>query len=469
MKSRERSGRTGLGWLCAVAAGVALLIPATPAAATVTVSPVNGNRIDLNSDAQGDTIVLNCTGGTARSTNGQNATPIDSGLPCANVVRFEINGNDGGDTIQIANVTSADFPALTSGAITTGPGNDVVNASQIADTITADGADSVIANGGDDTIQSGLGVDGGEGDDTITGATGVNAGPGDDTIMSSSGALAGGAGDDTFGSLGTTTDGGPGEDTLTLGGGGTIPSNITVKFTFTDASFTLEQSLPGFPPASETGTFVSFEHLNGQMNNGGNETFDSTGFSGSVDVDGLDGPDTILLGPGDDVATGGGGDDLIQGGAGFDFIEGDGGADELRLRDGGIDRGDCGNDTDSAVADAADLLKSCETVDAPPVETPVTPVAPAVDAQDPETTRLKSPKKVKRGKKAVFEFASSEDGATFQCRLDAGALVACGSPYSVKTKKLDPGKHFFEVASTDAAGNTDTSPVRLSFKVTKKK
>ena len=463
-----RSKRRGTKWLLAAATGMVLLISAAPAAATVTVSAVNGNRVDLNSDAQGDTIVLNCTGGIVQSTNGQNATPINTALPCANMTGFEINGNDGGDTIQIANVSSSAFPALIGGNITTGAGNDVVNASQVADNITADPADSVTSNGGDDSIVSGLGVDTGEGDDTIDSATGVNAGPGDDTILRSGGALAAGAGDDHVGSAGTSTDGGPGDDTVELGGGGTIPSNFTVKFTFTDSSFTLEQSLPGFPPASQTVPLIGFEHLEGQMNNGGIETFDSTAFSGTIELDGLDGPDTILTGTGDDVIAGGDGNDVLEGGGGFDYVTGGAGNDELRLRDDGVDRGDCGSDADSVVADAVDLLKSCESVDAPLVETPSTPTPPAVDTQDPETIKVKSPKKVERGKKAVFEFASSEGGATFQCRVDAGPLVACGSPYSVKTKKLGTGKHFFEATATDAVGNTDTSPIRLKFKVTPK-
>jgi Ca2+-binding RTX toxin-like protein len=440
----------------------AALIFAAPAAATVTVT-TNPGEVFLDSNSQGDTIVFSCVGGTSRTTNGQNTTPINT-FPCNQVTRLEITGNDGADTVQVANVTATDFPLLPKVKITSGTGNDVVNATQLDDTITADDSDSVTANGGNDTIQDGLGVDAGEGDDSIDSAIGVNAGPGDDSITTSGGALVGGPGDDTFASFGTTNDGGPGEDTIAIEGGNTVPDTVDVKFTITDSLFAVQQSAPPSPPASLSAPMASFELLKATLFDGGTQTLDTTGFSGAADVHGLGGADTILAGPGADVIDGGLGNDLIDGGAGFDFVLGGPGADDLRLRDGETDRGDCGSDADSVIADIPDSLRDCETMDVPP------PPAVAVpDTTDPETTALKSPKKVRQGKKAVFEFASSENGASFQCRVDSGALVACGSPYSVKTKKLDTGKHFFEVSSTDAGGNTDTSPVRLTFKVQKKK
>ena len=56
---------------------------------------------------------------------------------------------------------------------------------------------------------------------------------------------------------------------------------------------------------------------------------------------------------------------------------------------------------------------------------------------------------------------------TFECKLDNEKLAPCTSPHT--TKKLKPGKHSFEVVATDAAGNTDPSPAKASFKAKKKK
>jgi Ca2+-binding RTX toxin-like protein len=63
---------------------------------------------------------------------------------------------------------------------------------------------------------------------------------------------------------------------------------------------------------------------------------------------------------------GGGGSDLIDGTAGEDVLEGASGDDELRMRDGAVDDGTCGDGVDSAAADLVDsVAPDCETVDRP--------------------------------------------------------------------------------------------------------
>jgi hypothetical protein len=51
----------------------------------------------------------------------------------------------------------------------------------------------------------------------------------------------------------------------------------------------------------------------------------------------------------------------------------------------------------------------------------------------------------------TFAFKSSRIGSTFQCRVDAGALKPCGSPFTTPT--LSNGNHSFSVRAIDAAGN----------------
>ncbi|MSO41089.1 MAG: hypothetical protein EXQ70_04220 [Solirubrobacterales bacterium] len=92
----------------------------------------------------------------------------------------------------------------------------------------------------------------------------------------------------------------------------------------------------------------------------------------------------------------------------------------------------------------------------------------ATDATAPQTTITAGPKAKLKAKKTVaasFSF-SSEVGASFQCKLDAGAFVACGSP---ALRKLKLGTHSFQVRAVDLAGNADASPATRSVKVVKKK
>lgn len=103
--------------------------------------------------------------------------------------------------------------------ITTGTGNDVINAGGGNDTITTSGGNNTI-NGeeGNDTITTGAGTDnvnGGSGNDTI------NVGGGNDTVDGGTGddIINGGAGNDTLkgGTGNDTITGGGGLDTITLG------------------------------------------------------------------------------------------------------------------------------------------------------------------------------------------------------------------------------------------------------------
>jgi hypothetical protein len=79
-----------------------------------------------------------------------------------------------------------------------------------------------------------------------------------------------------------------------------------------------------------------------------------------------------------------------------------------------------------------------------------------IDTTLPDTTITVSPSPTTNQTSASFEFVSSEDGSTFQCKLNAGAYVPCTSPQTYGG--LLPGRHTFQVGAIDSAGNIDKKP-----------
>jgi hypothetical protein len=88
---------------------------------------------------------------------------------------------------------------------------------------------------------------------------------------------------------------------------------------------------------------------------------------------------------------------------------------------------------------------------------------PAADTSPPETTLGSHPKKKTRKREAKFTFVSTEQGSTFQCRLDKRPFRPCLSPKGFK--HLKPGGHVFRIAAMDPAGNLDASPARFSWRI----
>lgn len=91
------------------------------------------------------------------------------------------------------------------------------------------------------------------------------------------------------------------------------------------------------------------------------------------------------------------------------------------------------------------------------------PDAAAVrDVDAPQTSVSK--RMLKRTPPVVaLDFSSSEPGSTFRCKLDKRAYSACRSPR--RLKNLSPGRHTFRVVATDAAGNADPTPAKVSFRI----
>jgi hypothetical protein len=84
------------------------------------------------------------------------------------------------------------------------------------------------------------------------------------------------------------------------------------------------------------------------------------------------------------------------------------------------------------------------------------------DIAPPETTITKGPANKTAKRKVKFLFTASEPGSTFQCKIDKAPFAPCASPAKFKVRA---GKHTFQVAATDAAGNTDQTPAKDKFKI----
>jgi len=88
-----------------------------------------------------------------------------------------------------------------------------------------------------------------------------------------------------------------------------------------------------------------------------------------------------------------------------------------------------------------------------------------VDTTPPKTMITSGPRSPTAATTANFVF-SAESGATFECRIDAGAFAPCRSPWSASLSWLALGTHTFDVRATDAAGNVETSPAAHPWVVT---
>jgi hypothetical protein len=83
------------------------------------------------------------------------------------------------------------------------------------------------------------------------------------------------------------------------------------------------------------------------------------------------------------------------------------------------------------------------------------------DATAPDTIIDSGPSGATTDHSPSFGFHADEPGATFECRLDAGAWTACTSPKAYAA--LADGPHTFDVRATDAGGNVDLTPASRSF------
>ena len=82
--------------------------------------------------------------------------------------------------------------------------------------------------------------------------------------------------------------------------------------------------------------------------------------------------------------------------------------------------------------------------------------------REPDTTITSA---LVRRHMAIFRFASSEPGSTFECKLGPRGFTPCASPRTYKRLRL--GRHVFEVRATDRSNTTDSTPAKHSWRIRK--
>lgn len=87
----------------------------------------------------------------------------------------------------------------------------------------------------------------------------------------------------------------------------------------------------------------------------------------------------------------------------------------------------------------------------------------ALAPRTPQTVITAGPQGATTSTTAIFRFAASEPGSSFQCSLDGSTFTACTSPTSYPD--LAEGSHTFRVAATSPDGSVDPSPAERSWVV----
>ncbi|HEY6776459.1 MAG TPA: calcium-binding protein [Thermoleophilaceae bacterium] len=319
MERRKSRSRARQGVFVGAAAAALLAFPGV-ASATVTSSVTNGDLV-VSSDA-GDAITITNVGGQVK-VNGADPGNVPTAVTAIDSIA--VTGDAGANNIDLSGVTG-DFTALASITVDGRGGNDMINGSQLADTL-----------------------DGGDGNDRIIG---------DDNPLNTDDLMRGGAGDDTMvwnpGDDDDINEGGAGNDTSEVNGGGKEQFEVKPG-AGGRVAFDRVQPDPSFGAPFNVDISDDTEKLD--LNAGGGDDIvnaaaglDGLGFA--LDMDGGDGNDTIDGGDGADQLSGGNGNDSITGDDNplntFDNVRGDAG-DDTMIWNGGddddINDGGDGNDT----------------------------------------------------------------------------------------------------------------------------
>lgn len=91
---------------------------------------------------------------------------------------------------------------------------------------------------------------------------------------------------------------------------------------------------------------------------------------------------------------------------------------------------------------------------------------PSGTRKAPQTVLRRRPPGRTRDRTPTFRFASSEAGASFECKLDRKPYRSCRSPFT--TRRLAFGGHTFRVRARDASGQADPSAATDAFKIVRR-
>ncbi len=119
--------------------------------------------------------------------------------------------------------------------------------------------------------------------------------------------------------------------------------------------------------------------------------------------------------------------------------------------------------TPAALADGAHVVEARASDEAGNPDPTPAAAAFVVDTTAPDTQIDVAPPAVGPVAAPSFAFSSGDPGATFECRLDAGAWAPCASPFAAPA--LGDGTHTFSVRATDAVGNADATPATSEFRI----
>lgn len=242
---------------------------------------------------------------------------------------FQVSLRDGDDTLRVSEACGgqtnppgrhrlhasfvADCCGLLTDGVEGGLGNDDISGGSLDDELHGEsGNDTIDAASGNDVIDGGFDHDdifGREGDDTLVGNAGNDE-------------LRGGSDGDTLdGDIGTDLlNGGTGVDTASYAT--RVGANLTIT-------------------------------LDGVANDGA---------AAGAENDNLIAIENVIGGAGFDHITGNGGANRLEGRGGTDTLEGSGGNDVIDSRDGVSETPDCGDGTDTLIADLSDKASRCENI-----------------------------------------------------------------------------------------------------------
>lgn len=150
--------------------------------------------------------------------------------------------------------------------------------------------------------------------------------------------------------------------------------------------------------------------------------------------------------------------------ASFSFSGSEPGSFECKLDAGGWQS--CASpQTYTGVTDGQHTFSVRETDTAGNVEALPPSYQWTVDRTPPETTITSGPPATSENTSPSFTYASSETGASFECRLDGGAYSSCSATGTISYSGLSVGSHVFFVRATDPIGNTDPTPAEYRFDI----